>query len=101
MAMQNPKEKEEEYFARVELEKKKKLIEEQCAKMEASERERLKELHYMHCPKCGSQLVDIEYKNIVIDKCPSCEGIWLDCGELEQVVTDSDSFMRGMLKIFK
>jgi hypothetical protein len=65
------------------------------------EKQRLKDLHHMHCPKCGSDLVEIEYKNIMIDKCPECEGIWFDCGELEQVVTDNDSFLGGVLKIFK
>jgi len=96
-----PTEKEEEYFARLELEKKKKLIEEQRKKLAEEEKRRLKELHYMHCPKCGSDLVEIKYKNVMIDKCPECKGVWLDCGELEQVVTTEDSFLGGMLKIFK
>ena len=37
----------------------------------------------MHCPKCGMQLIEINYKGIAVDKCSSCEGIWLDAGELE------------------
>lgn len=101
MSIQKPTEKEEEYFARLELEKKKIIVEQERAKLEEAEKERLKEIHHMRCPKCGSSLVEISYKNIMIDKCPSCEGIWLDCGELEQVVTEEDSFLGGMLKIFK
>ena len=101
MSIQKPAEKEAEYFARIELEKKKKLIEEQRAKMAQEEKDRLKELHYMHCPKCGSDLMEIEYKHIMIDKCPECEGIWLDCGELEEVVKDDENFLGNMLKIFK
>ena len=96
-----PTEKEEEYFAQVELEKKKMLIEEQRGKLAEGEKRRLKELHYMHCPKCGSDLVEIKYKNVLLDKCPDCDGVWLDCGELDQVVTGQDSFLDGMLKIFK
>ena len=101
MSIQKPTEKEEEYFARLELEKKKIIVEQERAKLEEAEKERLKEIHHMRCPKCGSSLVEISYKNIMIDKCPSCEGIWLDCGELEQVATEEDSFLGGMLKIFK
>jgi hypothetical protein len=101
MSIQKPAEKEEEYFARLELEKKKKFVEQERGNMAAAEKKRLQELHYMHCPKCGTQLVEIEYKNIMIDKCPECEGLWLDCGELEQVVTKEDNFLGGMLKIFR
>ena len=80
-----PSEKEEEYFARLEFEEKKKREKEKIAKLEADEKKRLKELHYMHCPKCGMQLIEINYQGIAVDKCSSCEGIWLDAGELEAV----------------
>ena len=101
MSIQKPAEKEEEYFVRLELEKKKKFVENERKNMAEAEKKRLQELHYMQCPKCGSQLVEIEYKNVMIDKCPECEGLWLDCGELEQVVTKEDNFLSGMLKIFE
>ena len=101
MSPVKPTEKEEEYFIKMELEKKKKLVEQGRSTMKEAEKKRLKELHQMHCPKCGSELIEIEYKHIKIDECPACEGIWLDCGELAQVVTDKDSFLGGMLRIFK
>jgi hypothetical protein len=80
-----PSEKEEEYFARLEFERKKKLEEEALIQLKATEKKRLKELHYMHCPKCGMKLIEINYKNIQVDKCSSCEGIWLDAGELDSI----------------
>jgi len=80
-----PSDKEEEYFARLEFERRKKLEEQKRAQIEAEEKKRLKELHYMHCPKCGMKLIEIDYKGIAVDKCSSCEGIWLDAGELEAV----------------
>jgi hypothetical protein len=101
MSPVKPTEKEEEYFVRLELEKKKKIVEEEMAKLKAEGKKKLKDLHYMHCPKCGCNLVEITYKNVKIDECPSCEGVWLDCGELREVVTEIDSFLGGMLKIFK
>jgi uncharacterized protein len=78
-----PSEKEEEYFARKEFEKLKKIEAEKQNKLASDEKKRLKELHFMHCPKCGLKLVEIDYRGIKIDKCSGCEGVWLDAGELE------------------
>ncbi len=80
-----PSDKETEYFAREEFQQKKKTEEEKRIKMEAEEKKKVKELHYMHCPKCGMNLIEIDYKGIAVDKCSSCEGIWLDAGELEAI----------------
>jgi len=76
---------EEEYFARMEYERRKKVEEERQNKIAVEEKKRLKELHFMRCPKCGMQLLEIDYKGIKVDKCSECEGIWLDAGELEAV----------------
>jgi len=75
--------KEEEYFARLEFEKLKKIEQEKHVKLAEDEKQRIKKLHYMRCPKCGMELIEINYKGILIDKCSECEGIWLDAGELE------------------
>ena len=42
-----PSEKEEEYFARMEYERKKKIEEEKQQKLGRDEKDRLRELHYM------------------------------------------------------
>ena len=96
-----PSTKEEEYFAREEYERQKKLEEEKRAKMEAEEKIKLKELHFMHCPKCGNKLIEIEYKHILVDKCSSCEGIWLDAGELEAVSALEESSRSTWFNVFK
>ncbi len=96
-----PSEKEEEYFARLEFEEKKKREKERNAKLEADEKERLKELHHMHCPKCGMQLIEINYQGIEVDKCSSCEGIWLDAGELEAVSKFEGTGKDKWFKVFK
>ncbi|PWB67626.1 MAG: hypothetical protein C3F14_01575, partial [Deltaproteobacteria bacterium] len=44
---------------------------------------RLKEQHFMRCPKCGMQLVEVDYKSLKLDRCTACDGVWLDAGELE------------------
>ena len=43
----------------------------------------------MDCPKCKSAMIVLELQQIEIDYCPSCEGIWLDSGELELMLEDS------------
>ena len=39
----------------------------------------------MNCPRCDAQLKTEKYKGIEVDKCPSCEGLWLDHAELDQL----------------
>jgi len=99
VSLQKPSDQEEEYFARQEFERRKKLAEERARALEAQERERLRQLHWMRCPKCGSELVEVEFRGVRIDKCTSCDGLWLDAGELEQVIAKGD-FLGGLLSIF-
>jgi rubrerythrin len=94
-------ENEEEYFIRLEFERAKKVEEELKKKMLEDERSSLKELHYMRCPKCGMQLVEIDYKGIKIDKCTVCNGVWLDHGELEAIVNLDKAVISRLLSGFK
>jgi Zn finger protein HypA/HybF involved in hydrogenase expression len=96
-----PSEKEEEYFARIEFERKKKVEREKQLKMEQAEKERLKQLHFMKCPKCGMELLEIDYKSIRVDKCSECEGIWLDAGELEAVSKLEKTGLDKLFSVFK
>jgi hypothetical protein len=80
-----PTESEEEYFARIEFERRKKAEEEKHKRLAAEDKKRLRELHYMKCPKCGMDLLETGYMKIRIDRCSGCNGVWLDAGELEQV----------------
>ena len=95
-----PTEKEEEYFARMEYEKLKKNQAETQKKLAVGQRIKEKELHYMKCPKCGMNLVEIDYKKIKIDKCSECEGIWLDAGELEMVAKMDKSGLDKLFGVF-
>ena len=86
-------ESEEEYFARVEFERKKKAEQERQVRLAAEEKKRLRDLHHMKCPKCGMELIEIDYKHIRIDKCSACDGVWLDAGELDAVQTMEKSLL--------
>jgi hypothetical protein len=101
MPIDKPSEKEEEYFARKEIAKLRQQAEEEQSKMEVEEREQLRDLHRMRCPKCGMQLGPVHYLGVEIDTCSSCSGIWLDAGELEKLQSKAEgTFFGGIRRIF-
>ncbi len=81
-----PSENEERYFKQHELKLRMERLEREQAMLAESEKRRLKELHYMHCPKCGQKLAPEPYGKVEVDVCPSCKGMWLDATELDQIV---------------
>ena len=96
-----PTDVEEEFFARQEFERMKDVEEKRSRKIAEEERESLKELHFMRCPKCGMQLVEIDYRGIKIDRCTACDGVWLDAGELEEISGFDAPVMSKFFTIFK
>lgn len=96
-----PSSKEDEYFAKLEFERLKKVNDEFQQKMEDTERNTLKEVHFMRCPKCGMALVELEFRKIKIDKCTGCDGVWLDAGELDQVATLEKSSLSNFFNVFR
>ncbi len=80
-----PSTHEDAYFAREEFRKLQEAEQLKQKTLADEEKKRLQELHYMCCPKCGMQLVEIDYQQIKIDKCTGCDGVWLDAGELDTV----------------
>ena len=101
MAIGKPSGQEEEYFARQEYERLKKLAEAERAKLQQEERDALGQAHAMRCPKCGAELVAVQYREVEVDKCTGCDGIWLDCGELERLAEGEKGFLGGLLKVFR
>ena len=95
--------KEEEYFYR----QNKALIEarraELDAKREAKKAHELKEKHWMRCPKCGHEMEEIEMAGLKVDRCPECEGIFFDAGELEILLEAQEpkGFVAGLRRIFR
>ena len=96
-----PSEKEEEYFARLEFERKKKIEDEKYYNLAEEEKNRLKELHFMKCPKCGMELIEVDYKGIKVDKCSECEGVWLDAGELKALSKLEKTGLDKLFSVFK
>jgi Zn-finger nucleic acid-binding protein len=72
---------ENTYFAAQEHE----LIEGMKAEFQKVEATR-REAQLGICPKCQGKLGSYKFMNFVLDRCKSCEGIWLDKGELEAIL---------------
>lgn len=96
-----PSKAEDEYFARQELERRKKWAAEQMAKMEAEEKEQLKQLHWMKCPKCGMDLQEIELQGVKVDQCANCGGVFFDAGEVELLGQKAEGVMHKVFSIFR
>lgn len=96
-----PSKQEQEYFAKLEIQKR---LQEQAKRAQAlaeEEKKSLRELHYMHCPKCGTPLQEELLQEIAVDICPVCHGVWLDQGELAKLTEDTKGifgFLRGILQ---
>ncbi len=83
---------ENEYFRRREQE----LIGKMKAKLQA---ENVKSTN-LKCPKCDGNLAETDYENIKIDVCNKCTGVWLDAGELAQIV-EKDEHGGWFGRVFK
>jgi uncharacterized protein len=96
-----PSDQEEEYFARLAFEHRKKALAEHESRAAEEERQRVLAVARNRCPKCGALLVAVPYRGIELDKCSCCEGIWLDCGELDRVMADEQGFLGALKRIFR
>lgn len=47
------------------------------------------------CPKCQSPMRGYERSGITVDQCSSCQGIFLDRGELERLIQAEDVHYSG------
>ncbi len=93
---------EDEYFARQQLELRKKWARERAEEMASGQAEQLKALHFMKCPKCGMDLHTIELHHVRVDQCASCLGIWLDRGEIEQMLQpEREGLFERIMSVFR
>jgi uncharacterized protein len=96
-----PNKIEDEYVWVQELQNRLSRREEEQQAQSYAEKVRLKELHWMQCPKCGQELVSEECDSVEIDVCPSCKGVWLDAGELGTIVEKRGSFFHSCLRVIR
>lgn len=94
-----PSDNEEQYMLEQELRLRLQKAAEEQKHMAAAERKHLKELHWMHCPKCGHKLAVEKYGTVEVDVCPACKGIWLDANELDTIIKSKNKLFGSFLKI--
>ena len=76
-----PSKNEDEYFLRRDAEWKK----EQRARLDAERARNDRDSTALACPRCQANLVSRSMHSVMIDVCPTCNGVWLDRGELEML----------------
>ena len=92
---------EDEYFARKDIERRRKLALEEKGKLEAKEREELRERHSFRCAKCGMKMETIVFRGVEIERCFSCGGTYLDEGELEKLAGEESKVLQSIVGLFK
>ncbi|HRI10551.1 MAG TPA: zf-TFIIB domain-containing protein [Nannocystaceae bacterium] len=93
-------EQDNEIEIRQELAKRREQARLRHSQLRTDERDRLKLLHWMRCPKCGAELSEVQFRSVKVDKCFNCGGVYLDDGELEQL-TGKPGWFEGMLRFFR
>lgn len=102
MSSDKPTKSEDEYFAKEDAEKAKRLKEKLRLEITEEQRQNIKNICHMKCPKCGGDLNEMVFRGIKIDKCNSCSGVWLDNGELEKLAGPGEkSSLREIIGLFK
>lgn len=102
MSTDKPTKTEEEYFAREDAEKAKRLKEKLNQEILEEHKQNIQSICYMKCPKCGGDLNEVVFRGIKIDRCLSCNGVWLDDGELEKLAgSEEKSTLSEIINLFK
>ena len=78
---------EEEYFRR----KDKESLDKLRSALAEEARARGEDVATMSCPRCDGRLHEHIYDEVRIDRCDKCAGVWLDTGELEQIIAQEST----------
>ena len=98
----HPASPEEEYFVREDAEKKRRIALQMKKEMAEEQQKALRELHHMHCPKCGMKMQEVRHGDLDVDACFSCGGVFLDKGEIDVIAHPKQKgIMAAILNWFK
>ena len=103
MKKPTPVRPENDYFAREDIENKRRMSHEQKRLLEAEQRKAMKDLHFMHCPKCGMKMHEVRHPKLHhIDACFGCGGVFLDKSEIDVIAAPQQKgIMADILNWFK
>ena len=98
-----PSNTEDEYFAREDAERLRKLHAEELARLKQGEREALRSLHAGRCSGCGALMVPERIAGATILHCPACGGAFLDRKSWEFIHAHAEphTVMGAVLNWFK
>ncbi len=100
--VQKPSHTEDEYFTLEDAEKKRRMALQVKKQTAADEAKRLKDLHFMHCPKCGMKMQEVRFRDMDVDVCFACGGIFLDKEEIDVIAQPQQKgIMAAILNWFK
>src|SRR2546429_9978725 len=86
-----PSTTEDEYFAREDAERLRKLHYEELKRLQQSEREALRKLHHGRCSECGALMVPEQAGVVPVLHCPACGGAVLSKTAREHIPTPEKS----------
>lgn len=93
---------ENEYFARLDQEKRDRLKTEQQRVQQDAERAARKAAHFHRCGKCGAEMETRVFRQVEIEVCPDCGAVLLDPGELETLASpEKAGVLDGFFSMFK
>lgn len=96
MVSKKPSEAEEEYMAREEAEKKRRLAISHSKTLADADRDRLKQLHHMRCPRCGMALSNLSLHGVDVARCFDCHGIFIGEADIKKLVGEEGYLSRVM-----
>ena len=51
-----------------------------------AEHDAAREAHWMRCPKCGGQMKEQQFENVIVDKCTDCHSVNINADEIELLI---------------
>ncbi len=88
---------EEEYIHR----RDKEALEHLRAALREAAHEKGEAAPIMQCPRCTGKLHEVNVESLRLDRCDTCQGVWLDAGELAHLTEeDRASVTERWLSVF-
>jgi hypothetical protein len=92
-----PSREEDEWAAREDIERVRKLAFKQRQALAAHEREALAKQHHMKCPSCGMDLQAVKLGHVDADTCFNCKGVFFKEEALKQLSSSDLHAKRGVI----
>ncbi len=103
MSTEKPSTAEDEYFARENAERLRKLHYDEQRRLRQSEKDALRRLHSGRCSNCGALMIPEQAADVRFLHCPACGGAFLDKGAWEFLHAHAEphTVMGAVLNWFK